>query len=883
MHDPLATDTHKEKTVDTSNNITDIEQPETGVIWDISDIINSSNTTDHMDSSEFLIESLTDIFEYMVKKEYDLFTLEPQEEKVKIIFRKEKVQKEVFHLNYPVYNRILLRSKALTSLEMDETQVEQEWKGTTPIENKNYAIVSKTIPSALWEKILIKIKENKVKKKVHTKTSMGSIIGFLAVVIIIILIIWGAFMSFIVMNANTIDDVKFFSSMKISFNEINAFISKTVDIIFSSLVFLQTIFLAIFLFKFFITKKIYKKKKTMYAIFSIFLIMSSWSTGSGWMFLDKKIKGLPNWEGISLGKVHIYDNDKLINPNYTKRDSLLRDTSSLIWPITLKYDLWVWMEAEERKWFKKKKIIWTFWEESKTTIKPVTLYTFEKNWNYEVNITVLWINRNWEEERKTINNLQSVNISNHVKIHEKILNWWWKTVSFDARDLKWLWKIEWYTVKKWLKTSEEPLYTWLFFRPNTIVFDETIFWMLIQNDEWTNTRFDKIFVVWEKEATSIWWEIIAVQDPINDLKYTLIVKNPSTKSWNGFIEEFAWKIDKQVFIKGANIENIEESSKIHFTFSNYGNHTVSVTMRDSTLTNKIIKIDLDIPKTTKLKTKLRFYHEWKEKNNVRYEWHYNKYFMENVGAPTQITLDARMIRSSNNLYRLSKVSWDINGDGSEFVKEKKILFDIPTQWSYDVEVTYTFENKKIKWDTATIKETIYIEAIKKEAILDLKIEPESSYVPTTVRFDGSQSQVKWKNIQKFIFDYGDGTIEEGDGINPAHSYSGHGEYTIIMTAVTTDGTKHSITKKLILKPQPQKAKARLSLKRAEIHQGIDFSSDETEWQINTYFWDFWDGEVSTEANPTHSYEEPWTYDVSLKVNFSNNNTLTDKASIVIYE
>ena len=53
--------------------------------------------------------------------------------------------------------------------------------------------------------------------------------------------------------------------------------------------------------------------------------------------------------------------------------------------------------------------------------------------------------------------------------------------------------------------------------------------------------------------------------------------------------------------------------------------------------------------------------------------------MENVGAPTQITLDARMIRSSNNLYRLSKVSWDINGDGSEFIKENKILFDIQTQ------------------------------------------------------------------------------------------------------------------------------------------------------------------------------------------------------------
>ncbi len=73
---------------------------------------------------------------------------------------------------------------------------------------------------------------------------------------------------------------------------------------------------------------------------------------------------------------------------------------------------------------------------------------------------------------------------------------------------------------------------------------------------------------------------------------------------------------------------------------------------------------------------------------------------------------------------------------------------------------------------------------------------------------------------------------------------------------TSTGEKHSITKKLILQDRPDIVKITPSLYDAPIGQEIDFSSAESSGQITGYFWDFGDGNISTDANPSHSYNTP---------------------------
>lgn len=70
--------------------------------------------------------------------------------------------------------------------------------------------------------------------------------------------------------------------------------------------------------------------------------------------------------------------------------------------------------------------------------------------------------------------------------------------------------------------------------------------------------------------------------------------------------------------------------------------------------------------------------------------------------------------------------------------------------------------------------------------------------------------------------------------------------------------------------------------KSSVFQWIDFYSSDSTGQIVWYFWDFWDWETSTDANPTHEYERPWTYKVKLVLEFINKNSLKDEMEMEIY-
>ena len=214
---------------------------------------------------------------------------------------------------------------------------------------------------------------------------------------------------------------------------------------------------------------------------------------------------------------------------------------------------------------------------------------------------------------------------------------------------------------------------------------------------------------------------------------------------------------------------------------------------------------------------------------------------------------------------------------------RSCIYDINIEWNHTITVYYEFAHRKIEWEVINMEEKIFIEWLKKEAIINFDIIKDSDYVPVVVSFDASKSQVKDENIEKFIWDYGDGVSEERDAIVPWHKYSAPGDYEVKLTVVTSTWKEFSSSKKLVLKPKPQTVEINASMKKAPVWQWIDFSSDESEGQIISYFWDFWDGQTSTQANPSHTYNKEWKYKVNLRLDFANKNILEDSIEIEIYK
>lgn len=815
------------------------------------------------------INSFDDILKIVLNNEYDYVVISPEYEKVKITFKKDERDVDEKFINYPVYSNILVKLKPLVNFDTDKKKA-QELKWRYKFDKKEYDLEVFTIPESFWEKITIK-----AAMRVKNKASINDILTFTWALSFIIFILSSAFITFIVMNAQNVEDVIFFNSLWISLNDINDFIWKVVNLVFSSVIFIGIILFAIFWIKYIITKKEFKKKRLIYwSLATLFLVLTflSWNL---WIATIRKVKSLPNWQEMSYWEIQLYDNTKLLlDKIYAKKDALITeaDYGNLIWPVTIKFDLTYYAKKEEKSWYQIEKFTWDFWDwEIREELTPIVIKEFNEKRTYNIKVTIDLKQLDWKTTTKEIDNIPLIWIRNLVKIKEDVTNSWWKKVTLDATDLRTLWKVEWY-LENDLKT---PILVWERFTHPKVIFSDTIIWLYIRKEWKLSTSLDKVFLIgWTKETEINW----TIQEKMldNDLTYEFSLKD--VKNWldDWFIEQYRWIIwDTEKILKNE-IWKEEESSKIKHMFVDYWAKEIKVILTDTYWKTREIKKIINITKQTVIKNSISVYDNGELISPRHENW---VYYVQDLPIPTTLRFDARLLKTENPLDSLQKVVWEIDSKTKIWT-----VFDykIESEWKVVINVTYTFKSIKDSSEKV-MKEIIYINSIKKEALLDLEIKPsEEEYVPVTIQFDASKSEIKDENITKFIYDYWDWTEpEERDAVNRWHKYTVPWDYTITLTAITATWKEYSITKKLILKPRPQLAQIKVSMKEAPVNQWIDFLSSDSEWQIVSYFWDFWDGETSTDANPTHSYREAWTYKVRLKIEFTNKNILEDIIVITV--
>jgi PKD repeat protein len=117
------------------------------------------------------------------------------------------------------------------------------------------------------------------------------------------------------------------------------------------------------------------------------------------------------------------------------------------------------------------------------------------------------------------------------------------------------------------------------------------------------------------------------------------------------------------------------------------------------------------------------------------------------------------------------------------------------------------------------------------------------------------------------WDFGDGNTSTVQ--NPTHTYQNDGYYDVTLTVTSIDGCESSITMGIFVGVHTWNEwdcqAMYLPMPNGETNGFffLDFSSSPS--QIQSWLWDFGDGNTSTEQNPTHTYSQAGIYSVSLSI------------------
>lgn len=146
-------------------------------------------------------------------------------------------------------------------------------------------------------------------------------------------------------------------------------------------------------------------------------------------------------------------------------------------------------------------------------------------------------------------------------------------------------------------------------------------------------------------------------------------------------------------------------------------------------------------------------------------------------------------------------------------------------------------------------------------VANFTLTPSSGQPTLRVQFTDTSSG----DINGYLWNFGDGitTTER----NPLHDFTTVGEYNVILEVRGRDGSSSRVTKRVsVVNPQVQKPVANFTPKSlsGDAALNVEFRSTST-GEIDTYLWDFGNGDSSTDANPIYQYTEPGIYTVKLTV------------------
>ncbi len=181
--------------------------------------------------------------------------------------------------------------------------------------------------------------------------------------------------------------------------------------------------------------------------------------------------------------------------------------------------------------------------------------------------------------------------------------------------------------------------------------------------------------------------------------------------------------------------------------------------------------------------------------------------------------------------------------------------------------------------------TFTVDTIKPIVEID---SPAEVYLDVEVTFNGSNSTDATSGIATFEWDFGDNTSATGETVT--HSYSQLGDYDVELTVTDFAGNQNSTTEGITVKSQDTESPTADAGEDVTITVGdqviLDGSNSSDDLGIDNYTWEFEYNGTTRElygSNPTFTFDEAGTYQVTLTVTDTVDKTDTDQVTVTVEE
>ena len=219
--------------------------------------------------------------------------------------------------------------------------------------------------------------------------------------------------------------------------------------------------------------------------------------------------------------------------------------------------------------------------------------------------------------------------------------------------------------------------------------------------------------------------------------------------------------------------------------------------------------------------------------------------------------------------------WDFNNDEIVDQEGKKA--------SYIFEEAGTYTVKLFVRDSEDNEATTSMQVIVEEpgVIAVMTATPEEGTAPLIVQFDGSSSSAYQGNIVSYEWDFGDGSSKTIVGAVVSHKYNDVGVFDAKLKVLTNNQESASTSKTIYVREIPLKACFTPSRTSGLAPLTVSFDAKCSTGAVASQHWTFGDGEESTARGPSHTFEYPGAYTVSLEVSDSKSNVSTVQEVIVV--